>query len=466
MELPDFKTENKALFDAIDKVVPPSMNIYLVGGAVRDIVLGRQVRDYDFCCEGLVRPIGKHIADELGGAYYVLDDERDMVRAIVDDEQMGQFDIDIALISGEDISEDLRERDFTFNAMAIKIGENPVFVDPLNGLADLQQKKLRMCGPESLNNDPMRALRAIRMSLEFGLEMDEGLLDAMMKIHDRLPESSMERYRDEMFKIIRLYQNDDAVRMYQQFNFLSYLFPGMEKKDSDLDLGWVKNTDSFALLLTQKQDLNKISDDYALYASSRLGNFQEALRAFFDKTLALYHNRLMLMAFTAIVKTLSDDVETVKNWCRRLTFSSSEMNFVESAFKSHTYLNSLSDVTTFSDVDIYRYFGKYKEGGVAGLVLFLSQAYAMRDIPHAYKEWCDKVVFVQALISAYFTRYMEVISPTPLLSGHNIQELLNIPAGPNVGAIKNSLIEAQIRGSVKTLSEAESFVRQQAKHYV
>ena len=90
MELPDFISDYSSLFNAIRKVVPPSMKIYLVGGAVRDVLLGRKISDFDFSVEGLVRPIGKHIADELGGAYYVLDDERDMVRVIIDDEEKGQ----------------------------------------------------------------------------------------------------------------------------------------------------------------------------------------------------------------------------------------------------------------------------------------------------------------------------------------------------------------------------------------
>ena len=124
-ELPDIISEYPALFRAIRKIVPPSMKIYLVGGAVRDVLLGRKISDFDFSVEGLVRPIGKHIANELNGAYYVLDDEREMVRVIVPDETTGQFGIDIALMSGNDIEDDLRERDFTFNAMAIELDEKP-----------------------------------------------------------------------------------------------------------------------------------------------------------------------------------------------------------------------------------------------------------------------------------------------------------------------------------------------------
>ena len=156
MNLPDFESDYSALFGAIRKVVPASMKIYLVGGAVRDILLGRKIRDFDFTVEGLVRPIGKNIANELGGAYYVLDDEREMVRVIIEDEQIGKFDVDIAQLTGETIEDDLQERDFTINAMAIAVGTEKQFVDPLNGLSDMEKKILRMCAPDSLQNDPLR----------------------------------------------------------------------------------------------------------------------------------------------------------------------------------------------------------------------------------------------------------------------------------------------------------------------
>ncbi len=464
--LPDFRSQYRALFDAIRKIVPASMKIYLVGGAVRDIILNRKIRDFDFTVEGLVRPIGKHIADELNGAYYVLDDEREMVRVIIEDETMGEFDVDIAQLSGESIEDDLRERDFTFNAMAIELAKEPVFVDPLGGLDDLNNKRLRMCSPESLQNDPMRALRAIRMNLEFGLEPDDGLIAAMENATANLSESSFERYRDELFKIIRLYKNGSAVQLMRKFGYFEYLFPGCDKAEDGINLQFIENTDKILSLMFTNQESAGISDVYASYASARLGNYKEAMKGFLTKSLALYHNRKMLTAFASIAGSASkNNVKAVKLWCNRLTFSTSEMNFTQNVILSHAYLNTLTNLPSFGDVDIYRYFRQYREGGLSGAILFLADGYAQQEFPDAYKIWCDKVVFVQDLISAYFTRYMEVIDPKPLLSGTDIQNLLDIPAGPVIGYAKNALIEAQIRGSVKNVSEAELFIKQQAKQY-
>lgn len=442
------------------------MNIYLVGGAVRDILLNRKIRDFDFTVEGLVRPIGKHIADEVHGAYYVLDEDREMVRVIISDPENGTMDVDIALLSGDTIEDDLKERDFTFNAMAIALGKNPRLIDPLGGWQDFENRILHMCTPESLDKDPLRAFRAIRMSLEFHLTMDEELTEAMKTVPGRLHESSLERYRDELFKIIRLSRNADALSLFEKFGFLEHLTPGWKKDSSGIDRNWLEEFDYFSKLLTEKQQKAEPQDDFALYAASRLGNYRESLSGFYDRPLALYHTRRMLTAFAAIAGMLSEmDITLVRNWCVRLAFSTAETNFVLLSLQAYEFLGKEFNTEVYNDIDIYRYFRKFKEGGISGILLFLAVFYQYRGPQQAYREWCERVVAAQNLTAAYFSRYMEVISPVPLLSGNAIQEILNIPAGPVIGEIKNALIEAQISSAVKTKEEAESFVRQHAVSY-
>ena len=463
--LSDFISEYRALFNAIRKVVPVSMKIYLVGGAVRDILLGRKIRDFDFSVEGLVRPIGKHIANELGGAYYVLDDEREMVRVIIDDVDLGQYDIDISLLAGESIEDDLRERDFTLNAVAIQIAAEPQIIDPLGGIEALNNRILRMCSPDSPKDDPMRAMRAVRMSLEFGLSMDDELQAEMLNCTERLNESSFERYRDELFKTVRLKQNGKALKLFEKFRLLGHLFPGYDAASLSSGIGRIENTDQFIKMMTEQNAEIELKDEFALYAAARLGNFCGAMKSFFDKPLALYHSRRMLVSFASIAALLANaDTEIIKSWCSRLALSSSETNFVLSTVQAYKWLDSEKGIVSYGDVDIYRYFKQYKEGGIGGLILFLAEKYELQTGADAYKHWCERVVYTQDMISAYFGRYMDVIAPKPFLSGDDIQNLLKVQAGPVIGQLKNSLIEAQIRGAVRNIQEAELFVRQQVKN--
>jgi len=95
------------IFESIKKVVPSSVQIYLVGGAVRDIILGKKVRDFDFVIEGLVRPVGRNLANELNGKFYVLDDDRNMVRVLLNADSDEYYCIDISQLNGSTLEEDL-----------------------------------------------------------------------------------------------------------------------------------------------------------------------------------------------------------------------------------------------------------------------------------------------------------------------------------------------------------------------
>ncbi|MCE1254326.1 MAG: hypothetical protein LWX83_12365 [Anaerolineae bacterium] len=94
----------------IIELVPDSKNVYLVGGAVRDLLLNHDIYDWDFTVETDARPLARQVANQLGGAYYLLDEERKTARVLVD-WQNRKLVMDFATIRGQNIAEDLTERD-------------------------------------------------------------------------------------------------------------------------------------------------------------------------------------------------------------------------------------------------------------------------------------------------------------------------------------------------------------------
>ncbi len=461
--LPDFRANNPELYNAIRKVVPSSLKVYLVGGAVRDILLGRPVRDYDFCAEGLVRPIGKSVANELNGAYYVLDDEREMVRVVINVGESDAYDVDIALLSGDRIEDDLRERDFTINAMAIELGSKQRLIDPLNGLFDLRTKTLRMCSPDSLRNDPLRALRAIRMSLEFDMVMDSELLGEMFSISGSLNQSSNERHRDELFKIIKLGRNRIMTRLLRKYDFLDFLFPGCLIDDWDARIDGIAAMDDIFKLLRSRVEVRNDDDFFSSYLSGKVGNHRHSLADFFEKTLALYHTRRMLLCLGMIERVLSDcDEQRMSAWNKNLTLSGSESAFIKNSSSAADFMLDGIDAKAWNDVDTYRYFLRFKEGGIGGVMLYLAHIYAGSDTSEKFERWTTAVDLAEKLISDYFSRYNEVIAPAPFLSGNDIQTATGLAAGPAIGRIKKELLEAQVMGVVNSAEEARNFVEKAA----
>lgn len=461
--LPDFRAENPELYNAIRKVVPPTLKVYLVGGAVRDILLGRPVRDYDFCVEGLVRPIGKSIANELNGAYYVLDDEREMVRVIIYAADSETCDVDIALLGGNSIKDDLRERDFTINAMAIELASTPRLIDPLNGLFDLHTKTLRMCSPESLRNDPLRALRAIRMCLEFDMAMDSALLGEMFSVSGFMNQSSYERHRDELFKIIKMGKNRLTVRLLRKFDFLDFLFPGCLKENWEERIKSIASIDILFALLCTSESVRNGDDFFSACLTEKIGNYRHCLSNFFEKTLALYHTRRMLLCLGMIERVLSDNhARQLLAWNKNLTLSSSESSFITYSSAASDFLLAEDNVTSWSDINTYRYFLAFKEGGIGGVLLYLAHIYAGSDTREKFERWTQAVNLAEKLLSDYFSRYNEVIAPAAFLSGNDIQSATGLAAGPIIGKIKKEMLEAQVMGLVSSVDEARSFVEKAA----
>jgi poly(A) polymerase len=151
--------------------------VYLVGGAVRDLLLGRLMgKDFDFVVQSDAEGLAKEIAREVGGHDFPLDEGFGTWRVVLKKKRK-KTELDFSRMQGKDIFEDLRQRDFTINSIAIHLKDigrlsEACLIDPLNGLGDLRKRILRASSEESLRQDPLRMLRAFRFAsiLNFSVE--------------------------------------------------------------------------------------------------------------------------------------------------------------------------------------------------------------------------------------------------------------------------------------------------------
>jgi len=156
---------NKPLLQRIASRLPGDHTIYLVGGAIRDALLNRPFYDLDFVTPDNALKIGRQVANELGGAYFPLDTRRKVARIVFigGDQSAGRSGkltrVDFSTFQGEDLTADLKGRDFTINAIAAQIYRLEALIDPLGGVTDLISKRLVACSPTALVDDPVRVLR-------------------------------------------------------------------------------------------------------------------------------------------------------------------------------------------------------------------------------------------------------------------------------------------------------------------
>jgi poly(A) polymerase len=197
-----------------DRFAAAGFTAYLVGGTVRDLLLGRELtKDFDLTTDARPDDIERLVdgwADAVwttGKRFGTIGAKRAGREFEITTHRAEAYSPDSRkpdVQFSDQVEADLSRRDFTVNAMALSLGEAPQLIDPFDGAIDLAAKRLRtpLSPDESFTDDPLRMLRAARFLSGYGLEPDADLVDAVKRLHERLEIVSAERIRDELDKLL------------------------------------------------------------------------------------------------------------------------------------------------------------------------------------------------------------------------------------------------------------------------
>ena len=180
----------------------------LVGGAVRDALLDRlsDAPDLDLMVPGNALKSTRQLAQKLGGACVVLDEQRDMARLV-----LGGWTIDLARQDGETLEDDLNRRDYRLNAIALSFEDTPRLLDPTGGLEDLQNARVVAVKEANLQADPLRLLRGLRLIAELEMSMDAQTLKMLHRNRSLLPRAAPERIQAELLRLVAAPAADRAM---------------------------------------------------------------------------------------------------------------------------------------------------------------------------------------------------------------------------------------------------------------
>lgn len=197
---------------------------FVVGGAIRDLSLGRNPADADVACN-----------DPLASARLI----RDRVIRLGDAEHLSAYRLvenghvyDFAELLEHDIDADLARRDFTMNAMAVHLGSGEL-LDPHGGQRDLGARLVRMVDASNFDDDPLRALKGVRMAVTFGFAIEEQTLDAIRERAPRIVEMAAERVTYELSVIFSAGRFREAVDLLRRTGLLEPL--GLHARDLHAD---------------------------------------------------------------------------------------------------------------------------------------------------------------------------------------------------------------------------------------
>ncbi|MBN1247619.1 MAG: CCA tRNA nucleotidyltransferase, partial [Anaerolineae bacterium] len=201
-----------------------STGIWLAGGAVRDLLMGRSPRDWDFVVprQGIV--LARAVANAMDGAFYVLDAERGIGRALVREPSTGEPTfLDFAEMRGPTLEDDLQLRDFTVNAMSLTMDGR--LNDPTGGQEDLAERRIRLTHCGSLLQDPVRLVRAVRIAVELDFEIAPETAKQIQIDAPAVVGVAAERLRDELVKLFALAHADRGLQLLSDLGLLARILP-------------------------------------------------------------------------------------------------------------------------------------------------------------------------------------------------------------------------------------------------
>jgi poly(A) polymerase len=219
----------------------------LVGGPVRDAILGRLGNDLDFTTDAKPLETKKILQSwaediwDIGIDFGTIAGKRGDTTVEITTYRSDKYDLDSRkpeVKFGENIEGDLSRRDFTVNAMALELtGAKPEFIDVFNGLTDLSAKVLRtpVAPEQSFSDDPLRMMRAARFAAQLNFEVSEDALKAMTEMAERINIISAERIRDEFTKLIMSNNPRKGIAILVATGIAELVLPEIPKLQLEID---------------------------------------------------------------------------------------------------------------------------------------------------------------------------------------------------------------------------------------
>jgi poly(A) polymerase len=446
-----------AVLDLAELLAESTTPVYAVGGSVRDAWFGSPLHDLDLATPDGASALARRIADALRGDVYVMDAERDVARVLADTPD-GRLSLDIAAFRAEDLLGDLTERDFTVNAMAVDLREPLLLIDPLNGEKDLRDRVIRRCSAHAIEHDPIRALRAVRQSVQLKARIEPATLADIRANAAGLSRVSPERTRDEFVKLIVGPRPAAALRIVRTLGLLSPILPdvaALSDDGYDYTLQLLNNAASLLTVISPSRNDNSAAA-FALGAFVvALDRFRGELQSHFNQRWANErpHRAILFIASLFCAVTIQHPSQYAKAIAERLRLSNPETARL-AALLGADY-SMLATDRALSILEQHRFWHRLGAAGVDVVILSIARTLTDYGLEIAHDNWVTTLARARALLDAYFSNHAAVVAPPPFVDGTLIMKALNLKPGPLVREVLDAIREGQVAGVV---TDAESAV--------
>jgi len=472
-----------------DFLAEQSIKSYLVGGFVRDVLLGRDTADIDLAVASDALEVAPKVATALGGKYVLLDKVNRVSRVVMVDKKAPstkvQWELDFSTFKGN-IEQDLARRDFTIDAMAIDLSQfgkgfsDVQLVDPFKGWDDLRQGVIRVVNETAFASDAARLLRAVRLAAELSFSIDKKT-EALIRHYSHLIASvAGERVREELLRLLAVSGAGQFLAYLDELGLLTAVFPElaeMKGVEQPKEHFWDVFEHSLKTVIAVDFLLRQGTWEYAEEEVLVAVPWSAVLAQHFGQEVSSGSTRRLLLKLAALLHDVSkpqtkateaggrtrflghakEGAAVAASQLERLRFSSKEVKLVETVVRHHLRPGQMSQNEPPTSRAIYRYFRDTEEAGIDILFLSLADHLATRGPNLDLASWQEHAQLVDYVLSQRFEQE-SIARPPKLVDGHDLINIFGISPGPKVGEILEAVREAQASGEVTTRQEALSLI--------
>jgi tRNA nucleotidyltransferase (CCA-adding enzyme) len=389
----------------------------LVGGAVRDALLGRSrvgPLDLDFVLPIAAVETARTLAQRHGAGFVLLDRDRAIARVVFANGDTADF----AQQMGADLAADLRRRDYTLNAIAYRPHDRQI-IDPLDGLAAIAQGQLAMVHPDNLRDDPLRLLRAYRQCAQLGFAIAPDTQPWLQKLAPHLATVAGERVQAELNALLAAPDGDRWIRQAWQDGQFQHWLPDLTSQTLD-----------------HLEALGQVAD----VLGDRWPAFAEE---FYGRDRVHRWGSWAIMARRALA--VGPDPLAAQRTLETLKYSRAEIRSAIALLDSRRAIAPLHTGQPLTPRQHYDLFQIIRDTFPAAIGLWLAIGIDPDSLIPTLDRW--------------HRPHDPIAHPVPLLGGKALMDQLDLPPGPTVGALLYAIAIAQAEDKIQTAAHALQFAR-------
>ena len=421
-----FRDNTMQALDAFAKA--RGTRLYLVGGSVRDLLLARQIRDFDFALASDAIHFAKAFAANIRTTCIILEEEPPTARVIVkkhDPPQDSQLTLDFAQFRAESLTDDLRLRDLTINAMAIvfdniaagtnqshKSDFHPV-IDPCAGMRDLEAGRLQFPSERVILADPIRLLRIYRFAAQLEFKISQKAIASVQKHQKLLPNVAAERCRDELMKILDVEKAHPYLQQMNAIGLLAQVLP-------------IVSQGSIPWRCLEKFEEIPIPIPLRAYA--------EEINNYLQEELGEGVSRRSLIKLSLLLGGNLGDIGKYLRLSRRAT------QLIKGIVSKHAqFLKSVDSQLTHKQII---HFLRNAASDWWGVLLYAAASHPINS------------EVLKQITDIYYEQVLPIQEEGRLITGNDLMQMFDLKEGKQIGNLLKQIEERQFNGEIRTREEA------------